>query len=109
MHPTTHPDCRLCWLWDTDARYRKLWGGDPATVTPATAATAPHRPRDRTAACVHRGRPTGETRVCESCTGRVSIKLYGCQLHERCSIERDVGAAVCATCPDYVAQPDKVR
>lgn len=35
-HTSPKPGCRLCWLYEHDARYRQLWGGDPAKVTPAT-------------------------------------------------------------------------
>lgn len=48
MKPCNHtppkPGCRLCWLFEHDARYRQMWGGDPATVMPevmATSATPP--------------------------------------------------------------------
>lgn len=27
-----HRDCRLCWLYHNDPRYRTLWGGEPLPV-----------------------------------------------------------------------------
>lgn len=45
MKPCNHtppkPGCRLCWLFEHDARYRQMWGGDPAAVTLATATPPP--------------------------------------------------------------------
>jgi hypothetical protein len=29
-HPQSPDACRLCWLWENDSRYRRLWSaGDP--------------------------------------------------------------------------------
>lgn len=40
-HTAPKPGCRVCWLYEHDTRYRALWGGDPATVTPSIATPPP--------------------------------------------------------------------
>lgn len=63
------------------------------------------------APCVHRGEPTGEIVTCPTCTGRVSLKVFACAVHQKCTPGKQVpGVACCQMCPDYspdaVGQPD---
>ncbi len=55
------------------------------------------------AACVNLGKPTGETQTCESCKGKVELKVYACSVHGTCTIGKKVdGVACCKDCGDYV-------
>ncbi len=64
------------------------------------AAMLPSPPK---AACVSLGKPTGEVRICESCKGKVELKVYGCSIHGVCTIGKKVdGVACCKGCGDYV-------
>lgn len=59
-------------------------------------------PRDLTA-CVHRGVQTRETE-CDSCAGRVMIKVFECSKHAECSLsEKPANVRFCGTCADRSA------
>ena len=45
--------------------------------------------------CKHRGEATSERRECDSCTGKVKIKVFECEIFSRCTIFKDVGLPVC--------------
>lgn len=64
------------------------------------AAMLPSPPK---AACINLGKPTGETRTCETCTGKVELKVMTCDVHGTCTIGKPVdGLACCKGCGDYV-------
>lgn len=81
--------CRLCWLYHNDPRYHALWSGQPVSTLP--------RPP-----CVHLGDATGNRRLCDSCNGKVELKLFECR-HPRHGPE--VTMRDCQTCPDHLS-PD---
>jgi hypothetical protein len=65
------PRCRLCYLYAHDARYRALWGGDPADVrrqlfnspAPGAGVTPPqHKPRMSVDELARKRRRCGELR-----------------------------------------------
>jgi hypothetical protein len=97
--------CRRCWLARHDARYKRLWGvsGAPEPV-PEGSGFKPSAGRF-SLACTLRGEPTGETRPCRTCGGRLrDVPLYACPVHGVCSAD---GAPVegvkwCRTCTDKV-------
>lgn len=37
---------------------------------------------------------------CPTCNGRIQVKVFACSLHGECTLTKDVGAQICATCPD---------
>jgi len=45
--------------------------------------------------CKHLGEATSERRECDSCTGKVKIKVFECEIFSRCTIFKDVGLPVC--------------
>ena len=91
----TLDQCRLCWLYHHDLDYRELWDSQ----SPTAAAAGP-------LACRHRGSTTGETVVCPSCRGAVTLKLFACAIHGRCTQARAAaGIPCCATCVDRAPQP----
>jgi len=45
--------------------------------------------------CKHLGEATSERRECDSCTGKVKIKVFECEVFTRCTIFKDVGLPVC--------------
>lgn len=56
---------------------------------------------DRTYPCIHRGDQVGEKRKENCCGGkRPRIKIFKCLVRGQCSMETDVGVAVCAGCAD---------
>ena len=90
-HPGYQPSCRLCVLYTTRADYRALWDRTPTRPVP--------RSRDF---CLHRGPATGSLVDCPTCAGKVSLKLFACSLHGRCTLEKSVPEfACCRDCPDH--------
>lgn len=66
-----------------------MWGGDPSTA------------KNVRASCVHKGSETRK-RQCESCAGKVDIKLLRCRVHGECTSKKifeDV--ASCDGCSFY--------
>lgn len=54
--------------------------------------------------CRHRGEELG-TENCPTCRGNIRIKVFACELHERCSLQKALeGTACCARCGDYEAK-----
>src|SRR5579859_1398849 len=90
--------CRFCWLFQNDARYRKHWGG-PASL--------PNVQTRLTVKCIHRGEELRQ-QDCPSCAGTVKVKIFGCSLHTECSLGKQLtGTACCANCHDYASEPGR--
>lgn len=54
--------------------------------------------------CRHRGAQTRRVE-CESCLGRVQIKVFGCTKHGECSLSQSItDIATCRTCADFEAE-----
>lgn len=54
--------------------------------------------------CINRGPMTNDTVPCETCTGKVELKLFKCQVHTTCTIAKqasDASIMSCSRCPDY--------
>jgi hypothetical protein len=88
-HPAPQPKCPWCRLAASDPRYAALFG---------SRAASPALP------CSHLGAPTGWTVDCPTCPGKgkVSLKLFHCTKHEKCTIGKKVeGVACCVGCPDH--------
>ena len=52
--------------------------------------------------CVHLGADTGERVTCQTCRGKVELKILLCAVHGRCTVGKAVpGTACCSTCPDF--------
>lgn len=89
-------------LYRERADYRALFDGRPAPAAVTQLRTAP---------CVHLGPPTGELRDCDSCAGRVRIRLMACRVFGRCSVAKPLpGLACCAgrdgkPCSSYAPKP----
>lgn len=40
--------------------------------------------------------------ICETCRGKVRIKVFACQVHGMCSLSENLAKlACCVTCPEY--------
>jgi hypothetical protein len=52
--------------------------------------------------CLHRGAQVDGVK-CTTCKGNVTIKVYACAVHGKCSIATDVGVKVCLECSDRKA------
>ena len=55
--------------------------------------------------CVHRGEES-RREECDTCRGRVKLKVFDCTLHGECTLEKPlVGVATCNDCADYQPPP----
>lgn len=63
--------------------------------------------RENTLPCIYRGREVGIIQ-CDSCAGKVFIKLYRCEKFGTCSIEKKIGELPdCKTCEHHDPIPKK--
>ncbi len=76
--PTEPKTCRVCYLFENDAGFRKLLGGSPLPEHP----------------CRHRGEEVG-LELCPSCKGHVEVKLFSCKIHGKCSTHKKLEATAC--------------
>lgn len=83
----------------TREKYLTLWanrakGGVVLKPSPPTFIT-----------CQHRGEEI-EQRQCQSCGGKVMVKVFGCGIHGTCSLQKNVGTGkLCKYCPDLSPIP----
>jgi hypothetical protein len=86
--------CRPCWLYHNRPDYRRKWdgGAEPADARPIGPP------------CTYRLPATGEQVECPACGGgRVKLKVFGCGMHGRCTINRRAeGIQTCAGCPSRI-------
>jgi hypothetical protein len=114
-----HPEPEVpwfCWLAANDVKYQSAWG--LAITAPAerptptaglvnysdgTASPSMMLKERRSGECIYFGGPTGESRECPSCAGRVELKLFACRLFGECTPGKPVGdgTACCVTCPEF--------
>lgn len=79
--------CRPCWVRLRHAAGMSVAPGDSARLVPPP--------------CRHLGGPTGEMVACQSCRGRVELKLFACAVHGRCTPTKPApDVACCAGCSD---------
>lgn len=98
-HRAPAAGCRPCHLAATRPDYAALWG-EPVPSGPAVA------PRG-SSHCGYRLRPTGAVVDCATCAGSVRLKVFGCALHGKCTLEQQHPEfACCADCPDHTARRD---
>lgn len=72
--------------------------GQPGSGTSFKAATRP---------CRHR-RDVRRTVACPACRTQVALKVFGCRLHEECTIATQLaGVACCAACPDHEGEDSR--
>ncbi len=82
-------DCRLCWNYHNDDRYRERWGGTPLVGSRRT--------------CAHRGDETGRV-LCPTCVGHVEVKTFACSVYGSCTAGKPLaGHACCAGCQSFTA------
>ena len=90
-HHCDKPDSmhRLC---QTNPRFFNLW---EQGLGPGQAHGSRNEP------CRHRSEQIDEM-LCESCQGQVRIKIFGCHLHDRCSLSLKLTEMPCClSCQDY--------
>lgn len=96
-----------------EAAYRARWmarqNTPPITILAPVSNSNPRRDghqkpkglRD----CVHLRADTGKRTVCPTCSGRVELKVFSCEVHSICTRGREVaGVHCCTTCSDYEAK-----
>jgi hypothetical protein len=77
---------RLWELCQTSEAYRNAWDGTVPGGRPP---------------CRQLGSVTGSVE-CDSCAGRVHLKVFRCAIHGQCTIAREVPGVTCCThCTDY--------
>lgn len=115
-HDPPKDGCRLCWLYDHDARYRTMWGGDPETVQPAVVATPPAGPTPEQLAqleqikavikrpCLHLGEALEDKPSC-GCGGGAAL-LRQCSVYGQCRpyAPRQTEVRQCVGCDRYEAK-----
>lgn len=88
------PGCPLCRLAE-NPRYAAMWAGQP--IPPLRVVP------EKLGTCKHFGQPTGEQASCEPCGRNVSLKLFQCSIHGKCTPTKKVeNIQCCSGCPDYV-------
>ena len=91
--PWAPGNCRLCYLYHHDPRYRRLW---------TKPKQRPRRTSFAAARCAWIGEDTGERLPCPR-TGQRTVELYRCYhpRHPLCTLLKPVaGCACCAACWD---------
>lgn len=98
--------CRYCQLWE-DPVWRERWQAQqegrelPPLETPAKVSAYVQPVAQEP--CIHLGEPTGERRECDSCQGKVEIKLRACGVYGNCTTHKRIdGIACCVGCPRYL-------
>lgn len=62
--------------------------------------------KDKQLPCVKIGAETGEKVSCESCAGKIQLKVFSCSEFGGCTIAKQAdGRACCANCSSYVQKP----
>lgn len=95
-------DCRRCWLFHHDDRYKQRWSEEGPPPAPAQAVPLP--------VCRHRGDATGEVLTCTSCNQHTSRHpVFACEKHTSCTAHKSfAGHACCRVCDDYALPPEAV-
>jgi hypothetical protein len=91
--PYLDGQCRACWLYLNDYRYRRAYDlGEADGKAPIPRASPLSLP------CRFRGESIGEVE-CPSCQGNVRVKTFGCDAFGSCTLLKEVrGLACCRTC-----------
>lgn len=92
-------DCRVCFLYLTDERYRKLWQEPDPSDLPARALLLRRYKERASLACVYLGPALEETASC-GCAGAIK---HQCGIHGECRrFGNDAsGIKICRDCDDY--------
>jgi hypothetical protein len=86
--PWSADQCRPCLV--------RLFGPPPALAARAALSLS----------CAHRGEPTGETRECAACAGKVDVPIRRCAVHGQCTETKLLaGVRCCTLCADRKAKP----
>lgn len=73
----------------------------PVVRKPAKIRAPKVKPRGP---CAYLGKPTGELQECQTCIGRVSLKVFECAVHGTCTLGKPVeGRGCCRGCNEYEA------
>lgn len=103
-----HCTCHICWLFQHDPRYRKLWGGTgeatPASPTVARSNYVRDRVQRGKSPCVHLGGKLELKTSCPVGCGGGTEKHF-CAKHGECRrFGQDPSIRVCSSCDDYTSQ-----
>lgn len=93
--------CRFCVRYRDDPVFRERWDArERGEILPQV-----ERPKAKgQEPCIHLGEPTGERQVCDTCSGKVEIKLMACDVYGKCTTYKKLdGVACCIGCPTYQA------
>jgi hypothetical protein len=83
--PMTEPYWQLCAGVSCppahSAGFRRAWDRQSGALPPAAPVPGP-----AAGPCPHRGPFTGDYADCQTCKGRVRLKVYECAAHGRCTV-----------------------
>ena len=65
-------------------------------------------PADKKSRCIHLLEETNELALCESCSGTVRLKVFSCEIHGKCTLEKRV-ASVKGFCDDLCPNKEFAR
>lgn len=85
-----------------NGKFRVEWDADGVQISESMEIREPDTGPKRTAqACAHGGEVVDRVK-CRPCSGSVQIKVYGCEVHGRCTVKRRVEGVTgrCSTCRD---------
>jgi hypothetical protein len=86
FRPYTTDQCRLCWLFHHIDEYHTLWSS---------------RLRFSGPPCRHLAAQI-EAVACPTCTAKVRLKVFTCEIHARCTLETVLpNIECCKYCLDY--------
>lgn len=99
--------CRLCELYETRADYRAHWDKVSGVTTApkkrkASWVSAPIE-RVKRKTCSHLGSDLGKLVECNTCKGKVQLKVFFCDVHGECTQGKKAqGLPCCENCKDRV-------
>ncbi len=122
MKPCNHieaiGECRICWLYENDMRYRRAWDGNAQINEPndnkkenenisEVKKTIKKMEIVKLKPCINLG-PSLEDKPSCGCAGGV---LHECAKHGVCRVSGNTKEMNCWRCPDYIdqaSQNDKI-
>ena len=109
-HSSPAPDtCRLCWLLAHVRHFQRLYGL-PETGEFENTPRLPVSSAKKNDPCIYFGKQTGDSVDCPTCTGKVSLKLFACDLFGECTpVKPAPGVACCKGCESKVTLKSRIE
>lgn len=92
-HKEIQSGCRFCQEFRDNPKYRSLILAKHSHLQNQAIATKENQP------CIFLGEDTKERVECSTCSGKVELKVFKCEIHGECTIEKPVlGRGCCNGC-----------